>query len=69
MKSDNEGIRSGNETSQIITKLAKSFLSNYQEEKKTLRSGSNFVFDSVDLLYVSTHEIDLKRGKSYIKSP
>ena len=69
MKSDNEGIRSGNETSEIITTLAKSFLSNYQEEKKTLRSASNFVFDSVDLLYVSIHKIDLKRGKSYIKSP
>ena len=69
MKSDNEGIRSGNETSEIITKLTKSFLSNYQEEKKILRSGRNFVFDSVDLLYVSIHKIDLKRGKSYIKSP
>ena len=69
VRSDNEEIRWGNETPEIITKLIKSFLSNYQEEEKILRSGSNFVFDSVDLLYVKMHKIDLKRGKSYIKSP
>ena len=69
VRSDNEEIRSGNETPEIITKLIKSFLSNYQEEEKILRSGSNFVFDSVDLLYVNIQKIDLKRGKSYIKSP
>ena len=67
--SDNEKIRSGNETSEIITKLIKSFLSNYQEEEKILRSGSNFVFESVDLLAVRIHKINLKRQKSYIKSP
>ena len=69
VRSDNEEIRSGNETTEIITKLIKSFLSNYQEEEKILRNGSNFVFDSVDLLYVNIHKIDLKRGKSYKKSP
>ena len=67
--SDNEKIRLGNETTEIIAKLIKSFLSNYQEEEKILRSGSNFVFESVDLLYVNIHKTDLKRGKSYIKSP
>ena len=29
---------------------------------------SNFVFESVDLLYYSLHKITLKRGESYIKS-
>ena len=69
VQSDNEEIRSGNETLEIITKLIKSFLSNYQEEEKILRSGSNFVFESVDLLAVNIHKTNLKRGKSYIKSP
>ena len=69
VRSDNEEIRSGNETPEIITNLIKSFLSNYQEEKKFLRSRSNFVFDSVDLLAVHIHKTNLKRGKSYIKSP
>ena len=30
---------------------------------------SNFVFESVDLLYYSLHKITIKRGGSYIKSP
>ena len=47
----------------------KSFLSNYQEQEKILRSDSNFVFESVDLLAVYINKINLKRGKSYIKSP
>ena len=53
VRNDNKEIRSGNDTSEIITKLIKSFLSNYQEEEKILRSGSNFVFKSVDLLAIN----------------
>ena len=68
MQSDNEEIRSGNETLDIITKFIKSII-NYQEEEKILRSESNFVFESVDLLAVNIHKTNLKRGKSYIKSP
>ena len=60
---DNKEIRLGNQTPEIIDELIKSFLSNYQKEKNILRNGSNFVFDSVDLLTVSIHKINLKRGK------
>ena len=67
--SDNEEIRSGNETDDIIKELFKAFLNNYQKEKTILRKGSNFLFESVDLLSYSFHKISLKRGKSYIKSP
>ena len=67
--SDNEEIRSGNETNDIIKRLFKSFLTNYQNEEKILRNGSNFVFESVDLLSYHIHKTNLKRGKSYIKSP
>ena len=67
--SDNEEIGSGNETVEIINKLFESFLSNYQNEEKMLRKGSEFVFESVDLLSYYIHKINLKRGKSYIKSP
>ena len=34
-----------------------------------MRNGSNFVFESVDLLSYHIHKTSLKRGKSYIKSP
>ena len=60
--SDNEEIRSGNETDDIIKRLLKSFLTNYQNEEKILRNGSNFVFESVDLLPYHIHK-NLKRGK------
>ena len=69
MWSDNEEIRSGNETDEIINRVIESFLSNYQNEESILRNGSNFVFDSVDLLKYNIHKIKLKRGKSCIKSP
>ena len=65
----NEEIRSGNETDEIITKFLKSFLNNYQKEEKVLRNGSNFVFESVDSLTYHIHKINLKRGRSYKKSP
>ena len=67
--SDNEEIRLGNETDDIIKRLLNSFLTNYQNEEAILRNGSNFVFESVDLLTYHIHKTSLKRGKSYIKSP
>ena len=64
--SNNEEIRLGNETDDIIKELFKSFLNNYQEEEAILRNGSGFVFGSVDSLSYTFHKISLKKGKSYI---
>ena len=69
MWSDNEETRSGNERPEIISKLIKPFLSSYQDEEGILRNGSNFVFESVDLLTVHIHKTNLKRAKSHIKPP
>ena len=69
MWNDNEEIRSDNETDDIIKRLLKSFLTNYQNEETILRNGSNFVSEGVDLLSYHIHKTSLKRGKSYIKSP
>ena len=69
MWSDNEEIRIGNETDDIIKKLINSSLNNYQKEEIILRNGSNFVFECVDLLSYRIHKASLKRGSSYIKSP
>ena len=66
--SDNEEIRLGNETDDIIKGLINSFLNNYQKEEIILRNGSNFVFESVDLLSYHIHKTSLKRENSYIKS-
>ena len=67
--SDNEEIRLGNETDDIIKRLINSFLNNYQKEEIILRNGSNFVFESVDLFSYHIHKTSLKSGKSYIKYP
>ena len=67
--SDNEEIRLGNETDDIVKGLINSFLNNYQKEEIMLRNGSNFVFESDDLLPYHIHKTSLKRGNSYIKSP
>ena len=55
--SDNEEIRSGNETDDIIKELFISFLNNNQKEDIILRKGSDFVFESVDLLSYTFHKI------------
>ena len=34
-----------------------------------MRKGSDFIFESVELLDYRLHKISLKRGKSYIESP
>ena len=67
--SDKEEIRLGNETDDIIKRLINSFLDNYQKEELILRNGSNFVFESIDLLSYHIHKTSLKRGNSYIKFP
>ena len=67
--SDNEEIRLGKETDDIVKRLINSFLNNYQKEELILRNGSNFVFESVGLLSYHIHKTSLKRGNSYIKSP
>ena len=55
VRSNNEEIRSDNETDDIIKELFNSFLNNYQEEEIMLRKGSDFIVESVDFLSYSVH--------------
>ena len=66
--SDNVSIIQGENTNVIIRKNFNSFLHNYQQKLKMIK-GSDFVFESVDLLDYELHRIRLNRGGSYIKSP
>ena len=66
--SDNVSIMQGENTNAIIREIFRSFLHNYQQELKMIK-GSDFVFESVDLLDYKLHRVRLKRGGSYIKSP
>ena len=50
-KSRNIEIMMGSETNDIIEELSESFLQNYQERLEESMKGSEFIFDSVDLMY------------------
>ena len=57
-----------NETDEIIEKLFESHLQRYQKDLEEKMRRSEFVFDSVDLLYYKLYKISLNRGRSYIDS-
>ena len=61
-KSNNNEIMIGNEKDEIIKKLFDSLLQRYQEGLEEPIKESEFVFDSVDLLYYKCHQISLNRG-------
>ena len=52
-----------------LKKLFKSLLQKYQERLEEKMRGSEFVFDSDDLLHYKLQKISLNRGGSYIDSP
>ena len=60
----NEEIRLGNETDNIIKRLVNSFLNNCQKEEIILRNGSNFLYETVNLLSYHIHKTSLRRGNS-----
>ena len=68
-KSNNVEIMIGSETNGIIEDLFKSFLQKYQEGLEESMRGSEFVYDSVDVLYYNLNKVSLSRGGSYIDSP
>ena len=53
----------------VTEKLFKSLRSKYQNGLETSMKGSDFIFDSVQLMYYKCHGINFKRGGSYIDSP
>ena len=68
-KSNYAEIIIGTETNVIINDLFESLFKKYQEGLETKMKESEFVFDSIDLLYYRLHKISLNRGGSYIDSP
>ena len=66
--SNNESIMWGSYTDTIIEELFETFKNNYQKEEQIIK-GSDFNFESLDLMDYKLHKVSLKRGGSYIKSP
>ena len=68
-KSNNVEIMIGSETDEIIEDLLESFLQKYQEGLEESMRESEFVYDSVSVLYYNLNKVSLNRGGSYIDSP
>ena len=68
-KSDNVEIMIGSEINKIIGELFKSLLQRYPDGLEESMKGSEFIFDSADVLYYDLNKISLSRGRSYIDSP
>ena len=66
-KSDNEEFMNGSDTDEVIKLLFRSFLQKYQENLQNKMRGSEFEFDSINLLYYNFNKISLNRGGSYIE--
>ena len=61
-KSDNIGIMMVSETYEIIEELFESHLKGYQEALEESMKGSEFTFDSVDVLYYNLNKISFNCG-------
>ena len=66
-KSDNKEIMIGSDTNEVIKELFKSILQRYQEGLQEKKTGSDFEFDGIHLLYYDFNKISLNRGESYIE--
>ena len=53
---------------EVIEEIFESFLSRYQSGLEISVKGSDFIFDSVQLLFYKCHKINFKRGGWYIES-
>ena len=53
----------------LIRKLFESLLQRYQKRLEESMKGSEFVFDSTDLLKCKLDKIGVNRGGSYVDSP
>ena len=66
--SNNVKITSSNDANEVVNELFESFHSKYQDNLETLMRGSDFIFDSLQLIYYRYHKENFKRGDSYIDS-
>ena len=66
---DNINSTSYSEVNDVVNELFKSLPSKYQDDLETSMKRSDFIFDSVELMYYKCYKINFKRGALYIDSP
>ena len=69
-KSEPVEIFMGSNTKNAIDKLFNTLLQRFQKSQETSNErGSEFIPESIELLYYHFHGIDIRRAESYIMSP
>ena len=66
---DNIKFTPYNDANEIVYKLFETLRSKQQDNLETAMRRSDFIFDSVQLMYYKCHKVDFKRDGSYIDSP
>ena len=69
LRSDHIKFTTYSEINDVIKKLFKSLCSRYQDGLETATKKSDFIFDSVELMYYKRHKVNFKYGGLYIDSP
>ena len=68
-RSSNIKFTSYDDANEVVDELFESLRSICQRNLETTMRGSDFVFDSVQLMYFKCHKVNFKRSGSYINSP
>ena len=68
-KSNNIKFTSYNDANKVADEVFESLSSRYQGNLETSVEGSEFIFDSVQLMYYKYYRISFRHGSSYIDSP
>ena len=68
-KSNNIKFKSYNDANKVVDQLLESLRSRYQGNLEASMRESNFLFNSVQLMYYRCHKVNFKRGNSYIDTP
>ena len=66
---DNIKLTSYNDANEVVDELFESLRRRYQGNLETSIRGSDFIFDSVQLMYNKCHKVNFKRSGSYIDFP
>ena len=68
-RSDNTKFTSCNDANEVVDELFASLRSRSQGDLETSMRGSDFIFDSVQMMNYKCHKVNFRRGGSYIQSP
>ena len=61
--------KSYNDANKVVDELFESLRSRYQDNLEISMRGSEFIFDSVQMMYYKCHKVNFRRGGPYINSP